>query len=85
MIDRRSALKSLAAAAIGAGVSGCATRHPSILETPPRRVAPVMVSADRITRTTVGLRPFRPSGFVVRGERLGEKLVFTSTVTGAVA
>lgn len=26
-------------------------------------------------RTTVGLRPFRPSGFVVRTEKLGDKLV----------
>src|SRR4029079_10969735 len=28
------------------------------------------VSADRVIRTVVGLRPFRPSGFVVRAEKL---------------
>ena len=39
------------------------------------RLAPVNVAADRVIRTTVGLRPFRPSGFVVRGEKIGEKLV----------
>ncbi len=33
------------------------------------------MSADRVIRVTVGLRPFRPSGFVVRAERLGEKTV----------
>jgi D-amino-acid oxidase len=35
----------------------------------------VNVSADRLIRTTVGLRPFRPSGFVVRSEKLGDKVV----------
>ena len=33
------------------------------------------VSASRVIRTTVGLRPFRPSGFVVRAEKLGDKIV----------
>lgn len=36
---------------------------------------PVNVSADREIRTVVGLRPFRPSGFVVRAEKLGDTLV----------
>jgi D-amino-acid oxidase len=36
---------------------------------------PVNVSADREIRTVVGLRPFRPSGFVVRAEQLGDTLV----------
>src|SRR5215510_31157 len=40
-----------------------------------RRLGRVLVSADRIIRTDVGLRPFRPSGFVVRGETLGDKLL----------
>ena len=33
------------------------------------------VAADRVIRTIVGLRPFRPAGFVVRGERLDAKTV----------
>jgi glycine/D-amino acid oxidase-like deaminating enzyme len=33
----------------------------------------VRASWDRVIRTTVGLRPYRPSGFVLRAERLGEK------------
>ena len=33
------------------------------------------VSANRLIRVTVGLRPFRPSGFVVRAEKLGDKIV----------
>jgi D-amino-acid oxidase len=40
-----------------------------------RHLAPVNVAADREIRTVVGLRPFRPSGFVVRAESLGEKLL----------
>ncbi len=39
------------------------------------RPAPVEVSADRVIRVTVGLRPFRPSGFLVRTEKLGAKTV----------
>jgi D-amino-acid oxidase len=35
----------------------------------------VLVARERILRTIVGLRPFRPSGFVVRPEKLGDKLV----------
>src|SRR4030095_12424963 len=38
-------------------------------------LAPVLVSPKREIRTVVGLRPFRPTGFGVRGEKLGEKLV----------
>lgn len=35
----------------------------------------MLVSPDREIRTVVGLRPHRPSGFVVKAEKLGEKLV----------
>jgi len=35
----------------------------------------VLVAPDREIRTVVGLRPYRPSGFVVRAEKLGEKLL----------
>ncbi|HTW82485.1 MAG TPA: FAD-dependent oxidoreductase [Candidatus Sulfotelmatobacter sp.] len=33
-----------------------------------RRLVPVEVSLDRVTRTTVGLRPYRAGGFVLRAE-----------------
>lgn len=39
--------------------------------TPP----PLRLDQSRLIRTTVGLRPYRPDGFVVRNERLGEKIV----------
>ena len=41
----------------------------------PPKLAPVRVSRDRIQRTIVGLRPFRPSGYVVRADKLGDKLL----------
>lgn len=34
---------------------------------------PVRADASRVLRTTVGLRPYRPDGFVVRKETLGQK------------
>jgi glycine/D-amino acid oxidase-like deaminating enzyme len=40
-----------------------------------RRLPPVRVSPDRVIRTVAGLRPFRPSGFVVKTEKLGPKIV----------
>ena len=40
-----------------------------------RPLAPVKVARNRIIRTVVGLRPFRPEGFVVRAERVGSKLL----------
>ena len=39
------------------------------------RLAPVNVAFDRIIRTTIGLRPFRPSGFVLRTDKLDGKTI----------
>lgn len=39
------------------------------------RLAPVHVAPEREIRTVVGLRPYRPSGFVVRVESLGDTRV----------
>src|SRR5689334_6997664 len=40
-----------------------------------RHFAPVNVARNRIIREVVGLRPYRPSGFVVDAERFGNKLL----------
>lgn len=37
--------------------------------------ATVRVSPDRIIRTVVGFRPFRPSGFVLKSEKINNKLI----------
>ena len=75
-IDRRRFLRSSMTA--GAFLVGShALREPGLvaLADEKRRFAPVKVSRDRLIRTVVGLRPYRPEGFVVKAERLGEKLI----------
>src|SRR5215813_11593621 len=52
---------------------GCAARRPMLSRAP--LLTPVRVAPERVIRTTVGLRPFRPSGFVVRAEKLDSKTV----------
>jgi D-amino-acid oxidase len=57
-------------------LTGCAARRTAVA--PPitaARLARVRVTPERVIRTIVGLRPFRPSGFVVRGEKLDAKTV----------
>ena len=56
-------------------LGGCAARARIAIPPARARLAPVNVSASRIIRTIVGLRPFRPSGFVVRAEKLDSKTV----------
>ncbi|MBL8531544.1 MAG: FAD-dependent oxidoreductase [Hyphomonadaceae bacterium] len=40
-----------------------------------RRLAPVLAARERVIRVDVGLRPYRPSGFRVAREALGEKTI----------
>jgi glycine/D-amino acid oxidase-like deaminating enzyme len=78
-ITRRDCVKALAATSLAASVGGCAVsvtrdRH---YDRPLSRkpfVAP-RISDDRVVREVVGLRPYRPSGFVVRGEKFDDKTV----------
>jgi D-amino-acid oxidase len=76
-VPRRAMLKTAGLAALGTGFSACASRRAASLVWPeaPRRFARVHVSEDRIIRTVVGLRPFRPSGFVVRADKIGDQTV----------
>ncbi|HSG91339.1 MAG TPA: FAD-dependent oxidoreductase [Pseudomonadales bacterium] len=78
-IDRRTFMTSLGTAlTLGASpalLSGCVApaaraRNFTPSGMPLRRVR---VADDRIIRTVVGLRPFRPSGFRVAAERFGDK------------
>ena len=78
MVDRRTLLKLGGMGLVGAGLSGCAARSaptPTLARRPPLRLAPVRAEWDRIIRTTVGLRPHRPSGFVLRADKLDDTTV----------
>ena len=58
-----------------APLAGCAMRSAKVATPQAPKLARVDVSEERVIRVITGLRPYRPSGFVVRGEKLGDKLV----------
>ena len=76
-MQRRTFLTTGGMAAIGFGLSGCATNpKPNLAaKRPPVNLAPVNAAWDRIIRTTVGLRPHRDAGFVLKADRLDDKLL----------
>jgi glycine/D-amino acid oxidase-like deaminating enzyme len=75
-MDRRRLLKTGGTGLmglLGLGLGAC-SRASGLSSLPARlRLAPVSASWARVIRTTVGLRPYRPSGFVLRAERLDGK------------
>src|SRR5260370_22202208 len=76
-MHRRTFLTTGSMAAIGFGVSACGPKTAPSLT--PRRTAvnlpPVKASWDRVIRTTVGLRPHRDAGFVLKADKLDDKLL----------
>jgi len=81
-MNRRALIKSASAALLAFGFEGCATSRiarkistfPADARSP-LKLSLVEASWDRVIRTTVGLRPHRDSGFVLRAEKLDEKLL----------
>lgn len=75
-MDRRSFLQRGGLGLLGLGAVGCGPTLGTVGVLRPRpRLVPVRASWDRVIRTTVGLRPYRPSGFVLGAERLGAKML----------
>src|SRR3989475_3478510 len=77
-MNRRVFLTTGSMAAVGFGLSGCAARSQRSAAVAPKRplvVPPVKASWDRIIRTTVGLRPHRDAGFVLKPDKLDDKLL----------
>ena len=80
-MQRREFLKAGGTAAMGVAIAGCVPRIASgtgasaSLRRRPVNLVPVDASWDRVIRTTVGLRPHRDSGFVVRAEQMDDKTV----------
>jgi glycine/D-amino acid oxidase-like deaminating enzyme len=71
-------LASAAGAALASSEIGCAVRQTGTAPIPQRfaqGLLPVACSPGRVIRTIAGLRPFRPSGFVVRTEAIAGKII----------
>ncbi len=64
-------------ALVALSLPGCAARRVAGAADPatraPLQLTPVRASWDRVIRTTIGLRPHRPSGFVLKADKLGAK------------
>ena len=76
-------LKTGGMAVVGMGFGACAAKSPQTAPVrmttggvrPALDLVPVNASWDRVIHTTVGLRPYRASGFVVKPEKLDHKTV----------
>ncbi len=73
LLSRRKMLSILGMGALSTAISACAPKVTKPPVRPYRYFPMVEVSEDRIIREAVGLRPYRPSGFVLRRERVGAK------------
>lgn len=78
-MNRRRWLRTAGGLVATAALPGCATAVGGAVGRATNRygrpVVPVQVAEDQVIREVVGLRPYRASGFVVRAERMGDKLV----------
>jgi D-amino-acid oxidase len=79
-MDRRSLLRLGGMAAVGFTAEACAPKVPRQVAPkaparPPLVLPLVKASWDRVIRTTVGLRPHRPSGFLLKADKLDAKTI----------
>ncbi len=76
---RRELLKTLGAGTLAASLGACAStttnssRHNRVYSR--KSWAAPRISMENVIRVVVGHRPYRPSGFVVKGEKFDDKLV----------
>jgi D-amino-acid oxidase len=79
-VQRRSVVKLGTTALLGTALAGCRPAlAPRLAPTAPAgrrlQLAVPRVRLDRVIRTTVGLRPHRDGGFVLRAEKLDAKVL----------
>jgi D-amino-acid oxidase len=79
-MDRRSLLKFGGMGVVGLAAQACAPKTAAKPQTtaparPPVRLPHVNAAWDRVIRTTIGLRPHRPSGFVLKAGKLDNKTI----------
>jgi D-amino-acid oxidase len=76
-VDRRALIRNGSLAALGLVTGACAPKSAAVVTRPAKRppvVLPlVKISWDRVIRTTIGLRPHRPGGFLLKADRLDAK------------
>ncbi len=76
LFDRRNFLRgAIATSAMLMASRAASSPALAALLNPQRHFAPVKVARERIIREVVGLRPYRPGGFVVEAEKIGNKLL----------
>ena len=84
-LNRRQFVQSGLATTASTSLAACATSLPpmsapaltgdALVQSFSAPLAPIKVSSDRVTRTIVGLRPFRPTGPRLEAERYGRKTI----------
>ena len=77
-LTRRNFLRTGSLAGASLLLGGCGLRGAPPVLSPLHRVRPldpVLVRRDRVIRTVAGIRPYRPSGFVVRAVDFGERAI----------
>jgi D-amino-acid oxidase len=74
-MDRRDLLKGAALTGVSAALTACASKKIKAAVPGVNCLPRVQVAQDRVIRSICGLRPYRPSGFVVRAEKVGDTLV----------
>jgi D-amino-acid oxidase len=84
-MDRRTMIKTSGMALAGFGVGACGPRKavrtvaaspvPALAPRVPVNLMPPRISWNRVIRTTIGLRPHRDSGFVLKPEKFDSKTV----------
>jgi len=78
LYKRRTLIAAGLAASTGLLAGGCSTVLPpgrTNRAQPTLTLTPPALAPNRVIRDVVGLRPFRPQGFRVEAERLGDKLL----------
>jgi glycine/D-amino acid oxidase-like deaminating enzyme len=75
VLSRRALLGQGALAAAGFLAASCVPQQRTFSVAPRRRLAKVRVEEDRLIRMVAGLRPYRAGGFVVRTEKLDDRLI----------
>jgi D-amino-acid oxidase len=79
-MNRRALLRFGSLGVVGLAAQACAPRgaaKPAVItpQRPPVRLPVVNAAWDRVIRTTIGLRPHRPSGFVLKAGKLDDKTI----------